>query len=591
MTLPPPSFRHTPDGASSKNGLLWHLRSVHDDVIERLVRASGCLPLTATIMAGRGFTGIRSLRDFLYPSIQKLPNPDTLQDLNRASDRIAQAITQRESIVVFGDYDADGITSTALLYGFLSRLNAKTAFHLPHREKEGYGLKASHIPAFTQTGTRLIITVDCGISSHEAIREARKAGIDVVITDHHRPGPELPDAIAVVNPQRIDCPSGLRQMAGVGVAFYLVMAIRKKLRESGFWQHTLPEPSLLPETDLVAIGTIADLVPLTGVNRILVHAGITVIRKNPRPGIQALCRVAGIHSEAIDSESIAFRLAPRINAAGRMAHPELAARLLCAPDLETAMPLALELDRLNTARQNEENRIFIPITDELEKKPSLSNQPALILHSEDWSPGVIGIVASRLVRRYHKPALLIAMKDGYGQASGRSIPGIDLYATLTHCSALLEQYGGHSMAAGFRISHKNLAAFQKHFCSLLHPCHNSIGIPPPIMADALVTLDSLTPLLLSEIEALGPFGMENPAPIFAAKNLEVISCTPMGQQGNHRRLVLRQPTCIRTQKMPAVVFGVNKNSYFPRHLETCLFRIRKEWGQTDSVQIQIEAWC
>ncbi|TWI71193.1 single-stranded-DNA-specific exonuclease [Desulfobotulus alkaliphilus] len=571
--------------------LLWHLRQAPEEACERIIQTTGCLPATAAVMAARGLTRMTALRKFLHPSVKNLPHPDSISDLSRASERIVQAVFNREPIMIFGDYDADGVTSTALVYGFLLRVTPEVRFHLPHREKEGYGLKSSHIPDFARSGIRLIITVDCGISSHDAVLEAGKNGMDVIITDHHRPGDHLPDASAIVNPQRPDCRSGLRELAGVGVAFYLVMAIRKKLREAGFWQEGFPEPPLLQETDLVAIGTVADLVPLTGINRILVHAGINAIRKNPRPGIQALCRVAGISCEDLDSEAIAFRLAPRINAAGRMAHPEIATRLLCASSVEEAMPMAMELDRLNGSRQDEENRILLPIENCLKENPALSRQPALILHSEDWSPGVIGIVASRLVRRHHRPAILIATRGENGQASGRSIPGIDLYKSLSHCRSLLEQFGGHTMAAGFRIQPKNILSFQKEFCSLMTSHKDIIGQPPAFIADALITLDDLCPELLDEIQALGPFGMENPAPLFVARHLEVMGNTAMGSDGKHRRLLLRQAACIRVRRVTAVVFGAGKNAFFPHHLDTILFRIRKGWGKDEAVQIQIEAWC
>jgi single-stranded-DNA-specific exonuclease len=553
------------------------------------MRTTGYLPATARILAARGLTSIASLRDFLNPNIKNLPHPDGIQDLSLAAERIIQAILFQEPLLVFGDYDADGVTATALVYGFLSRLNPKTRFYLPHREREGYGLKPLHIPLFAQSGIRLVITVDCGISSHEAIAEARKIGMDVVVTDHHRPGDTLPQAWAVVDPQRRDCPSGLGNMAGVGLAFYLVMAIRKGLRERGYWEK-FPEPPLLPETDLVALGTVADLVPLTGINRTLVHAGLNTIRKAPRPGIQALCRVAGIRCEDVDSEAIAFRLAPRINAAGRMAHPDMALRLLSAPSLDTAMPLALELDRLNSTRQVEENRILTSIEDALEKKPDLAQKPALVLHSQDWSLGVIGIVASRLVRRYHKPAVLIATQDNLGQASARSIPGVDLFAALSACSPLLEQYGGHAMAAGFRIQDRNIPAFQRQFCALAAQYPDLLGYPPPFMADALVDLDTLTPRLLAEMQALGPFGMGNAPPLFAARHLEVLSSLPMGSEGCHRRLLLRQPSSIHTRNISAVVFGVGKGRSFPPHIDVCLFRLRREWAKEEGVQMQIEAW-
>lgn len=570
--------------------LIWRLRSADEELTERLHSTMGCLPVTARVLAARGLTSISSLRKFLHPSIQNLPHPDSLQDLSLAAHRIVQALMQRETILIFGDYDADGVTATTLMHSFLSRFSPHIRFHLPHREREGYGLKPQHIQAFVQSGTGLVITVDCGISSHEAIREARKAGLDVIVTDHHRPGDTLPDALAVVDPLRQDCTSGLGSMAGVGLAFYLVMAIRRHLRDRGYWK-TFPEPALLPETDLVALGTVADLVPLTGVNRILVQAGIACIQKTPRPGVEALCRVAGVAHTDVDSEAIAFRLAPRINAAGRMAHPELALQLLSAPSVEAAMPLALELDRLNSARQAEENRILVPIEARLEQAATSPQKSALVLHEKDWPLGVIGIVASRLVRRHHVPTVLIAIENDMGQASARSVPGFDLYAALSACSPLLEQYGGHAMAAGFRILSRNIPAFQNHFCAVAAQHAHLWDSPPPLMVDAIVDLDSLSLKLLAELDALGPFGMANPSPLLAARHLEVVRSFPMGNQGAHRRLILRQPTSLRTRQVSAVAFGVGKDIPFPQHMDVCLFRIRKGWLKDEEIQLHIEGWA
>lgn len=570
-------------------GLKWRMRAAEEDLSRRLAESTGCFPETARILVSRGIAGIKAFRDFLYPTLQGLPHPDGLQDLPKAADRILLAMERQEKILIFGDYDADGITATVLLYSFLSRFYPHVFFYLPHREKEGYGLGIEQVTAFSKKGIRLIITVDCGITSHGAVEEAGKRGLDVIVTDHHRPGNTLPEACAVVDPGREDCASGLDDLAGVGVSFYLAMAIRTKLREKGFWQK-MPEPRLIEESDLVALGTVADLVPLTGINRILVREGILQMRKNPRPGIEALCRVAGLSFGEMSSEHIAYRIGPRINAAGRMAHPEIAAQLLLAPSVETAMPLAMELDKLNAARQLEENRILEEIESSLQRKPERLSREVLIFHGKDWPLGTIGIAASRLVKKFHRPVILISIRQGLGFASARSIPGFDLYRALDHCKDYLEQFGGHGMAAGFRILPEKISPLEESMCAFAAAFRDIIGFPPPLYVDAPLSLDAATPKLLEEIETIGPFGMENPLPLFVAENLDVIHQRPLGKDEAHRRLVLRQMHSPSGKTVQGVIFQAGKDARIPGRLSTCIFHLRKAWGKSDEVEIQIEGW-
>lgn len=565
------------------------MRAAKEDAVAHLAASTGCFPETARILVGRGIVGIASFRDFLHPSIRNLPHPDCIKDLTKAADRIIAAMEKQEKIVIFGDYDADGITATVLLYGFLSRFYPHVSFYLPHREKEGYGLGREQVIAFSGNGIRLIITVDCGIASFEAVEEASKRGMDVIITDHHRPGGILPGACAVVDPGQEDCPSGLDYLAGVGVSFYLAMALRKALRERGFWQKK-PEPRLVSESDLVALGTVADLVPLTGINRILVRAGLNEIRENPRPGLEALCRVAGLSRKELDSEHIAYRIGPRINAAGRMAHPEIAAKLLLAETQEAAMPLALELDRLNAARQTEENRILAEIESLLDREPQRLLREVLLFAGSNWPPGTIGITASRLVKKFHKPVMLISIREGLGFASARSIPGFDLYLALDHCKNLLEQFGGHGMAAGFRVLPKNIASLERSICQFAEPFRDILGHAPPLLVDAPLSPASLSSKLLDEIEKIGPFGMENPLPLFVMENLVVVHSRSIGKDEAHRRLVLRPMGHAGGKTVQAVLFRAGKDARIPERLSTCIFHLRRAWGKAGEVEMQIEAW-
>lgn len=565
------------------------MRAANEELVDHLARSTACFPETARILVARGITHIKSFRDFMYPSVRSLPHPDCLKDLTKAADRILAGMEKQEKILVFGDYDADGVTATVLLYSFLSRFYPHVSFYLPHREKEGYGLGRDQAAAFARAGFRLLVTVDCGVTSHEAVAEAARRGMDVVVTDHHRPGSHLPEACAVVDPGREDCVSGLHYLAGVGVAFYLVMALRKGLREKGFWQEN-PEPRLLLESDLVALGTIADLVPLTGINRILVQAGLNRIRENPRPGMEALCRIAGFSHEDMDSEQIAYRIGPRINAAGRMAHPGLAADLLLATTVEKALPLALELDRLNAGRQMEESRILAEIETLFDQNPERLSKEVLVLQGRDWPLGTIGIVASRLAKRFHKPAMLISIRKGRGFASARSVPGFDLYRSLVHCQSLLEQFGGHGMAAGFQILPDNIFSFEQKLCEFAQPFREIIGRPSPLLVDARLFLDSLSGEFLDEIERIGPFGMENPRPLFVAENLEVLNVRSIGKDDAHRRLVLRQARRPGGKAVQAVLFRAGRDTVIPRRFAACIFHLQKAWGRPGEVEMQIEAW-
>lgn len=566
----------------------WRLRPAPEHLVDLLIRKTGCHPITATVLAARGISGVAETRAFLHPQLRHLPPPGAVADLSLAADRVVTALRNRERILVFGDYDADGVTSTALLYGFLRRLTSSVETFLPHRETDGYGLKPEQIPGFAKAAIRLIITVDCGIASHEAVEAASEADIDVVITDHHTVGETLPPACAVVDPKRSDCEGGIDPLAGVGVAFYLIIAIRKALRESGFWKPGT-EPPLLPETDLVALGTVADLVPLVDANRILVRTGIETLRTTPRPGIRALCQVAGIRPDEMDGEAIAFRLAPRINAAGRMDHPDLALRLLLAEDNSQAMAAAEELDRLNTERQDRENRMVTQMEEEIRTHPRWLTESALVLDAPDWPVGIVGIAASRLVRKYHRPVAIITTAGGVGKASARSVPGFDLHHALGLCAPLLEQFGGHKMAAGFRIDPKKIPAFRKRFITV---AKEALPVPhqETLEVDALLTIDDMDLQLWEELERLAPFGAANPAPLFVARDLELVSISPMGKDGSHRRMVLKQRSCLRQNRMQAVAFRVGTDTVFPHVLSTCLFRLRKNTYRNAELQMIIEGW-
>ena len=441
----------------------WHLRHPDPQAVQRLCTTLALAPAVAAVLVNRQIIEPPAVRAFLRPDLDQLPSPETLGGLNRAVARVAEAICQGQRILVFGDYDVDGVTAAALLTDFLTQAGAAVDVFIPHRRRDGYGLQPQHVTTqAARRDCRLIVTVDCGAGSQAAVEAARREGIDVVVTDHHHPGDRPLPATAVVNP-RCDGPdSPLAVLAGVGVAFYLVIGLRAHLRRIGFWQRR-PEPNLRRLCDLVAIGTVADMVPLVGANRVLTHTGLQVIREGARPGIEALLDISALPRDRVQSEDIAFRLAPRLNAAGRLDHARLALDLLRSADPTAAGRIAVHLDRLNQQRRLLEGEILDDAVARLEQSADLASRRSLVIAGPDWHEGVIGIVASRLARRYHRPAVVLSGRDGLLKGSARSIPGVDIYQAIQAAAAHLEAFGGHPMAAGIQLAPEHRDAFADQF--------------------------------------------------------------------------------------------------------------------------------
>ncbi len=478
----------------------------------------------------------------------------------------------------------DGITATALMVTFLAHLDARVDFYVPHRIREGYGIKPLHIDSVAlPRRVDLIITVDCGISAHEAIQLAAENGIDVIVTDHHRVGENLPPALAVINPQRPDCPTDLDLLSGAGVAFYLLIYLRKYFRERQFWPKDA-EPSLKGLCDLVALGTVADMMPLTGVNRLLVKAGLEILNHQPRTGLAALMRVSRLSAQGVDAEDLAFRLAPRLNAAGRMGHAHSAVRLLITPSQDQAQHLAQNLDKLNQQRQEIEGRMVAGILAHLESHPHLLKAPALVLADDCWHEGVLGIAASRIVRRFHRPVVLFALKEGRGRGSARSIAGFDLYRNLTRCRADLAAFGGHTMAAGVEIAAENLDRFREKFLALAAENLDSQACRPVLLIDQELGIDRIEDRLIDELEMLQPFGKTNPAPLFMARKVNVAAHQKVGDC--HRRLTLEQ----NHFRMEAIQFNVASQTPPPAQFERIAYRLKwNRWKGAKKPQILLEA--
>lgn len=565
----------------------WKILQPDPHSVKDISQHLNCSPITASILANRCISTPAEAEAFIQPALNSLPEPMELSGMQSAVERIGTAILQHEKVLVFGDYDADGVTATAVLAAFLESAGADVQAHIPHRIEEGYGLQLKHINQLAvPSNVALIITVDNGSGSHDAVAAAHRFGIDVIITDHHEIG-TVPDAVAVINPKRPNQPDALRGLAGVGVAFYLAIALRSDLRKRGWWKNR-PEPNLMALCDLVAIGTIADLVPMTGVNRILTKAGLKQMNTAPNPGIQALCTCSNIGRGLISSEAVAFRLAPRINAAGRISHAMAAFNLLTASSAQTADRLATTLNQLNQRRQAVESDIYDQITAQIERRSDLLARNTLLLGDPRWHQGVLGIVASRLASRYHRPVMLVSTKEGLGKGSGRSVEGVDLFAAVSHCADLLVGFGGHRMAAGLTVVPDNIRKLQARFEAAVT---NQLarGIEQPcLVIDSEIHFGQITARLMNELETLEPFGTDNPPPLFAASDVQVSSAAIVGK--HHRRMTLRQPAG-NGRPIEAIQFNLSPETPRMDSFERLAFRLQWNHYRGDKrIQMVVEGF-
>ena len=583
----------------------WQLLQPDIDVVEKIRMELQCNPVTATILVNRKIISKDNALRFLKPSFNNMRPPCSMKDTDAAVKRIYLAITGHEKILIFGDYDVDGITATTILFEFLHYTKADVSYYIPHRTREGYGLHTKHITDYAiPNKINLLITVDCGSSSNNAVKTASSCKIDVIITDHHEISDKPSHAVAVLNPKRDDCSSDFHSLAGVGVAFYLLICLRKHLRDNHFWQNR-PEPNLKSLCDLVALGTVADMVPLVDENRILVKTGLEVINSGKRCGIKTLMEFSGIIrlQRTVDTEDIAFRLAPRLNAAGRIEHASTAVELMTTNNLETARQLAQSLNNMNFKRHDIEQKIMEDISEYLKNNQHLLKNSSLVLadfaivattaESDNeldnmWHEGVLGIVASRMVKKYFRPVVLIAIKEGVGKGSARSIPGFNIYKGLKSCSDLLEAFGGHSMAAGLQIKAENMDVFQKNFENAVQQMTTPDDFVQTISIDYELNFDDISDALLDELETLKPFGTGNHEPLFMAKNVMVMDSKIVGK--NNRRMLLKQSAAGRTgNSFNAIHFNVDTSKNLKENFDQIAFRLRwNYWNGKKTAQIVIE---
>jgi single-stranded-DNA-specific exonuclease len=578
----------------SVTGRRWAARLDDERAALAIAQRHGLPDPISRLLAARDVP-LDEVPDFLEPTLRKfLPDPSHLKDMDAAVARLVSAVQQSEKIVVFGDYDVDGATSSALLLRFFRAAGGNIGVYIPDRRKEGYGPNAPALLKLKGEGASVVVTVDCGVTAHEPLAEARKAGLDVIVIDHHQAEIALPEALAVVDPNRIDDDSPHKQLAAVGVAFLLAVGVNRALREAGWYGETRPEPDLRQWLDLVALGTVCDVVPLTGVNRALVRHGLGVMTRRGNTGLAALADVARLR-EAPGAYHLGFLLGPRVNAGGRVGQADLGARLLSSDDKHEVSALAVRLDEFNSERRAIERDVLDQAIARIEGLygPERKGLPsALVVESEGWHIGVIGIVASRLVERYGRPAFVIGMDGEIGKGSGRSVRGVDLGAAVIAArqARLLVNGGGHAMAAGLTVERKSLPELARFLDERIAP---QLGAAPPVRElgiDAALAPAAATQELVEMIERVGPFGAGNALPRFALTSVRVNYAQPVGE--GHVRCTL---TGAERGRVDAIAFRAGQSALGPALLDPArpilhvagVLRLDRYNGR-ESVRLQID---
>lgn len=512
-------------GRISVTEKIWNVRATHPEQTKEFVRTLHLPLLTAGVLSARGYD-TESARQILSPDETRLHDPMLLKDMDRAAAAVQAAVENGDMICVFGDYDCDGVAATAIVYDYLTQIGARVCYYIPDREKEGYGLNKKAIDSLKQYGVDLILTVDNGVSAIEEIAYAAELGVSVVVTDHHSPREILPDALAVVDPHRKDCAYPFPEICGAGVAFKLLCALEG---ETGY--------GLLEEYgDLLTIGTVADVVALQDENRVFVRRGLELLRTTHRPGLAALLRLAGLEEKVLSADSVAFGIAPRINAAGRIGSAETAVMLLLTESESEGESLAEELDACNRTRREEESRVLDGVARQLAENPSLTGGRLIVFDGEGWNPGVVGIVCSRMVERFQKPCLIIAREGEHAKGSGRSVPGFSLIEAVSACAPLLTRYGGHPMAAGFSLASSDIPAFRAALEEYAAASCPEMPLPT-LLVDLVVPPSLLTVEQVEGLSLLEPFGCGNEPPVFAVRGARLDRVIPLSD-GKHCKLRL-----------------------------------------------------
>ena len=535
----------------------WLLRSVDDDsLVAHLQEALNDLPEPlARTLALRNVTGFDEARQFFRADLAELHDPFLMKDMDAAADRLVQAVEGGERVLVYGDYDVDGTTATALVADFLRSCGLEADVFIPDRYEDGYGLCERGLDQAKEAGAALVVALDCGITAHDEADYAREIGLDLVICDHHTPKATLPDAVAVLDPKREDCTYPFSELCGCGVGFKLVQAVIDRLGKD-------PEEAYR-YLDLLAVSTASDIVPLYGENRILMAEGLRAIQNGPRPGLQALANAADLNVEDVTSTGkIVFTIGPRINAAGRMAEAQTAVRMLLAPSVEAAAPLAQKLEALNKERREIDDRIQREAIEQAERQMTSRTPHAFVLYQPDWHLGVIGIVASRVVDRFYKPTILLANNGEEVKGSARSISGINIYDALSECEDVLTQFGGHDYAAGMSLPEENVEAFRGRFNEVVGERVTAEMLTPAIKVDASVNLDTIgshTDRFWAVLQQFGPFGPANPTPVFHSSNLSVDGAPrTVGRGDKHLKFRVQAEDAAPGESFDVIGFGMGE---------------------------------
>ncbi len=557
----------------------WHLAPQAPR--QFFIRNADLHPLVAQVLYNRGLVDPEEIGGFLQQTYTA-NNPFRLRDMQEAVTLLRRAIARHQPLAVYGDYDVDGITASAIMMETLRSLGAQVEAYIPNRADEGYGLNPAAITSLAESGVRVLVTVDCGTRSLDEIALARRLGMQVVVTDHHHLGEALPPANAVINPRREDCSYPFKDLAGAGVAFKLAQALLRVNRNVPLktTYAALDEQALL---DLVALGTVADMVPLLGENHILVARGLEQLNESRRPGLAALLSVVGVTPGQVTEDTISYVLAPRVNAAGRISEPTIALRLLLASDMTEALPLARQLDRLNVERREMTTTIQAQAREIIVRQETLP--PLLFAATSDFPSGVVGLAASRLVDEFYRPAAVVAIQGEFSKGSARSIPEFHITEALDEVADLLVHHGGHAAAAGFTVRTEHLAALEARLVALAREKLRGLPLTPSLTVDAEVQLDTLSWDVYHKLDRLRPFGFGNPVPRFVSRYVRVHSARAVGREGQHLKLTLEDA---RGRLWDAIAFRQGEwIGRLPDRVSVAYTLERNEWRGRVSLQLNI----
>lgn len=563
-----------------KSNKIWKIKPA-SPLAPKLAGETGLSPLQAQLLINRGISETDAAHSFMHPRLKNLADPKGLRNMDAALDVILNAIENRENITIYGDYDADGITATALLLHFFGSLNIPARTYIPDRFREGYGLNAGAVQAIAAEGPGLIITVDCGTSNAAEVALARSLGLRVVVTDHHQVAAGKLPQCPVINPHQPEDDFPFSELAGVGVAFFLAVALRRAMRRRGWFAGGAVEPDLRRYLDLVALGTVADRVPLLGQNRVLVRHGLHVLNASVWPGLEAL-KAAARTNAAIAADDVAFRLAPRINAPGRMGRSEIGLQILTVSDPDAADELAGRMNRENRRRQEIEKKLLEQVEEQIQDSAGFADCRTLFVAGADWHEGILGLVASRLVDRYHRPAFVLSVRDGVARGSARSINGFHLYQALGNFEHLFERFGGHAQAAGFALEAAQIESMRAGIERLAGQMLSEEDLTPSLEVDAELDPAEVSVELLERLNFLAPYGEGNPEPRFLGRSVEVLNSRVVGEK--HLKLRLRQAG----KTLEAIGFGLGaRHPLEGKRVDLVFTPEMNHWQGHDRLQLRI----